>query len=47
LELSEKARFRFAHIDGGHERDEVLHDLRLCASHMLRWTTTLIPITSV
>jgi predicted O-methyltransferase YrrM len=35
LELSEKARFRFAHIDGGHERDEVLHDLRLCASHML------------
>jgi predicted O-methyltransferase YrrM len=35
LRLPENAGFRFAHIDGGHDRDEVLRDLRLCASRML------------
>jgi predicted O-methyltransferase YrrM len=35
LQLAETVRFRFAHIDGGHDRDQVLHDLRLCASHVL------------
>jgi hypothetical protein len=35
LTLSEGARFRFAHVDGGHSTEEALHDLRLVADHIL------------
>ena len=35
LVLPSEARFRFAHIDGGHSREEALGDLRLTAPHMI------------
>ncbi len=35
LELSPNARFRFAHIDGGHSYEAASSDLRLCADLML------------
>lgn len=35
LKLDSSQRFRFAHVDGGHSKDIALHDLKLCAAHML------------
>ncbi len=35
LKLDSSERFRFAHVDGGHSKDIALHDLKLCAAHML------------
>ncbi|ROR91786.1 class I SAM-dependent methyltransferase [Nocardioides aurantiacus] len=35
LHLDDAARFRFVHVDGSHERDDVLSDLRLARRHLL------------
>lgn len=35
LRLPADLRLRFAHVDGGHSREEALGDLRLCARHLL------------
>jgi len=35
LALRGEEQFRFIHIDGGHSRDVALHDMRLCARHLL------------
>jgi SAM-dependent methyltransferase len=34
LELAPTDRFRFVHVDGAHEQDVALHDIRLAASHL-------------